>query len=201
MDGKALGLVETYGYIGAIEAADICLKAAKVQLIGVELVGGGLVTVKINGDVGAVKAAIDAASVAVEKVGKLISIHVIPRPAPEIVTLSSVTLNGCKRNDCKSADCKSAESQEPQQYDIEVKKNETAEWEKTCKEEESVEKNHQEEKPSDIIESLRGMKVVELRSFARELDGINMERSHIKFAKREELLKAIFDYYGISDIE
>lgn len=199
MDGKALGLVETYGYIGAIEAADICLKAANVRLIGVELVGGGLVTVKINGDVGAVKTAIDAAGIAVEKVGKLKSCHVIPRPAPGISKILYETSNVYKSNACKSVESK--QSEELQLQEIELKKNETAQCEETCKEAKSIEKNLQTEKSSDIIERLKGMKVVEMRSFARELDGINMERSHIKFAKREELLKAIFDYYGIGDIE
>lgn len=77
--GKALGLLETYGYVGAIEAADACLKAANVELIGLELVRGGLVTIKICGDVSAVKASIDAGAAAAERVGKVISIDVIAR--------------------------------------------------------------------------------------------------------------------------
>jgi microcompartment protein CcmL/EutN len=79
MKGKALGLLETYGYIGAIEAVDACLKAADVELIGLEFVRGGLVTIKICGDVSAVKASIDAGAVAADRVGKVISIDVIAR--------------------------------------------------------------------------------------------------------------------------
>ncbi len=183
MDGKALGLIETYGYIGAIEAADICLKAANIRLIGIELVGGGLVTVKINGEVGAVKAAIDAAQAALEKVGKLISTHIIPRPAPEISKLLGITLINHKSNETQVPE-------EIEQQREEVKENETIDC-KEIRKKESI----------DIIEKLKTMKVVEMRSFARELDGIKIERSHIKFAKREELLKAILDYYDIGDME
>lgn len=80
----ALGMVETKGLVGAVEAADAMLKAASVQLIGKVHVGGGLVTVMVRGDVGAVKAATDAGAAAAEKVGELVSIHVIPRPHSDI---------------------------------------------------------------------------------------------------------------------
>ena len=79
MDTNALGMIETKGLIGAIEAADAMVKSANVQLIGKEQVGGGLVTVMVRGDVGAVKAATDAGAAAAEKVGELISVHVIAR--------------------------------------------------------------------------------------------------------------------------
>ena len=81
---NALGMVETKGLVGAIEAADAMVKAANVQLVGKEQGGGGLVTVMVRGDVGAVKAATDAGAAAAEKVGELISVHVIPRPHAEV---------------------------------------------------------------------------------------------------------------------
>ena len=81
---NALGMIETKGLVAAIEAADAMVKAANVTLIGKEHVGGGLVTVLVRGDVGAVKAATDAGAAAAERVGELISIHVIPRPHVEI---------------------------------------------------------------------------------------------------------------------
>jgi microcompartment protein CcmL/EutN len=81
---NALGMVETRGLVGAIEAADAMVKAANVQLVGKEQVGGGLVTVMVRGDVGAVQAATDAGAAAAEKVGELISVHVIPRPHAEV---------------------------------------------------------------------------------------------------------------------
>lgn len=80
----ALGMVETKGLIGAIEAADAMAKAANIKLIGKVHVGGGLVTVMVRGDVGAVKASTDAGAAAAEKVGELISVHVIPRPHSDI---------------------------------------------------------------------------------------------------------------------
>ena len=80
----ALGLVETKGMVGAIEAADAMCKAAKVTLIGKELSGGGLATVMVRGEVGAVKAAADAGAAGARRVGELISVHVIPRPAIDL---------------------------------------------------------------------------------------------------------------------
>ena len=84
MNNNALGMVETKGLVGAIEAADAMVKSANVHLVGKEQVGGGLVTVMVRGDVGAVKAATDAGAAAAEKVGELISVHVIPRPHSEV---------------------------------------------------------------------------------------------------------------------
>ena len=76
----ALGMIETKGLVGAIEAADAMVKAANVTLIGSEYVGGGFVTVMVRGDVGAVKAATDAGAAAAKRIGELVSVHVIPRP-------------------------------------------------------------------------------------------------------------------------
>ncbi|TGE33428.1 ethanolamine utilization microcompartment protein EutM [Desulfosporosinus sp. Sb-LF] len=81
---EALGLIETKGLVGAIEAADAMVKAANVHLIGREFVGGGLVTIMVRGDVGAVKAATDAGAAAAQRVGELISVHVIPRPHSDV---------------------------------------------------------------------------------------------------------------------
>jgi len=79
----ALGMIETKGLIAAIEAADAMVKAANVTLIGQERIGGGLVTVMVRGDVGAVKAATDAGAAAAQRIGEVVSVHVIPRPASE----------------------------------------------------------------------------------------------------------------------
>jgi ethanolamine utilization protein EutM len=80
----ALGMVETKGLVGSIEAADAMVKAANVVLIGSEYVGGGYVTVMVRGDVGAVKAATDAGAAAAKRVGELVSVHVIPRPHQDV---------------------------------------------------------------------------------------------------------------------
>ena len=81
---EALGMIETRGLVAAIEAADAMVKAANVHLIGTVHVGGGLVTVMVRGDVGAVKAATDAGAAAASRVGELVSVHVIPRPHGEV---------------------------------------------------------------------------------------------------------------------
>ena len=84
MSGEAIGMIETRGLVGSIEAADAMVKAANVTLVGEERIGGGFVTVIVKGDVGAVKAAVDAGAAAAKRVGELISVHVIPRPHPEL---------------------------------------------------------------------------------------------------------------------
>lgn len=87
MKSDALGMIETKGLIGSIEAADAMVKAANVTLVGKERVGGGIVTVLVRGDVGAVKAATDAGAAAAQRVGELLSVHVIPRPHAEVETI------------------------------------------------------------------------------------------------------------------
>jgi ethanolamine utilization protein EutM len=84
MSMEALGMVETKGFVGAVEAADAMVKAANVVLIGKEYIGAGYVTVFVRGDVGAVKAATDAGAAAARRVGELVSVHVIPRPHIEV---------------------------------------------------------------------------------------------------------------------
>ena len=87
MKNDALGMIETRGLVASIEAADAMVKAANVVLIGKEHVGGGLVTVMVRGDVGAVKAAADAGAAAADRVGELVSCHVIPRPHADVETI------------------------------------------------------------------------------------------------------------------
>ena len=87
MSQIALGMIETKGLVGSIEAADAMVKAAKVTLIGRERIGGGYVTVMVRGEVGAVKAATDAGAAAARRVGELVSVHVIPRPHSEVESI------------------------------------------------------------------------------------------------------------------
>jgi ethanolamine utilization protein EutM len=87
MTSDALGMVETKGLVAAIEAADVMLKTAKVEFIGKENIGAGFITVFIRGEVGAVKAATDAGAAAAQKVGELVSVHVIPSPHADIEQL------------------------------------------------------------------------------------------------------------------
>lgn len=84
MNADALGMVETKGLVGAVEAADAMVKAANVTLIGYEKIGSGLATVMVRGDVGAVKAAVDAGAASAAAVGEVVSAHVIPRPHTDV---------------------------------------------------------------------------------------------------------------------
>ena len=84
MQQEALGMVETKGLVGAIEAADAMVKSANVSLVGYEKIGSGLVTVMVRGDVGAVKASTDAGAAAAQKVGEVVSVDVIPRPHTDV---------------------------------------------------------------------------------------------------------------------
>jgi ethanolamine utilization protein EutM len=88
---EALGMIETKGLVASVEAADAMVKAAKVTLIGKEKIGGGYVTVLVRGDVGAVKAATDAGAAAAERIGEVISVHVIPRPHSDVEAILPVS--------------------------------------------------------------------------------------------------------------
>ncbi|MEE2901616.1 MAG: BMC domain-containing protein [Myxococcota bacterium] len=81
---EALGMIETKGFVGMVEASDAMVKAAKVELVGYEKIGGGFVTSIVRGDVAAVKAAVEAGARGAERVGELVSVHVIPRPHANI---------------------------------------------------------------------------------------------------------------------
>jgi len=87
MNGEAIGLIETRGLVASIEAADAMVKAANVTLMGQERIGSAYITVIVKGDVGAVKAAVDAGAAAAKRVGELISVHVIPRPHQELALI------------------------------------------------------------------------------------------------------------------
>ena len=95
---EALGMIETKGLVGAVEAADAMVKAANVVLQGREYIGAGFVTVTCRGDVGAVKAATDAGAAAARRVGELVSVHVIPRPHSEAEKLLPASLASAKGN-------------------------------------------------------------------------------------------------------
>ncbi len=87
MKSDALGMIETKGLVAAIEAADAMVKAANVYLVGKEHIGGGLVSVMVRGDVGAIKAATDDGAAAAQRIGELVSVHVIPRPHTEVESI------------------------------------------------------------------------------------------------------------------
>lgn len=107
---EALGMIETKGFVGLVEASDAMVKAARVDLIGYERIGGGYVTAIVRGDVAAVKAAVEAGSRAAEKVGELVSVHVIPRPHGNV---DAVLPLGRAEANAASAPAKKAPSRSP----------------------------------------------------------------------------------------
>lgn len=181
MKKSALGLIETYGYIGAVEALDIALKSANVNLVGCEFVKGGIVTIEITGDVGAVRASIEASTVAVAKLNSLLTSHIIVRPSEQVWGMlieekEQVTSNEDLENYIDN--------------DINTVQviNEDVEHEDVEKEETIFSK-----------EELELMKVPELRTLARELNITAMTKKEIKFGKKEELIHEIMDFYKRRD--
>ena len=172
----ALGIVETYGELAAIEAADQALKAANVELLGCEKVRGGLVTITIVGEVGAVRASVDASVAAVERLNIPVSSHVIPRPIDDLWKILP------KRDTVKEKTPK------------EEKKKENTKKDK----EEKTTKDQGEKTDLDFLEAkekeLNEMKVVDLRSLAREVE-TKIPRSEIKYANKKELVTALLEYY------
>lgn len=172
---KALGMIEVYGYLTAVEALDCALKAANVSLCDVVKVKGGIVTVLVDGDVGAVKAAIDAAHAAAERVGQVISVHVIPRPAEEVIRMLD----------------KAGLQYGPEAADETENETEAMDETETAEQTETTE----ETKNSDFSEEqLEAMTVVELRKLARDIEITNMTRQEIRFARKQELIHAILDF-------
>jgi len=94
---KALGMIETKGFAAMVEASDAMVKAAKVELIGYERIGGGYVTAIVRGDVAAVKAAVDAGVMAAQKVGEIVSTHIIPRPHENVDSALPLGKNQTKK--------------------------------------------------------------------------------------------------------
>jgi ethanolamine utilization protein EutM len=164
----ALGLIETRGLVGSIEAADVMVKTANVRLLGKELVRGGLVTVMVVGEVAAVKAAVDAGAAAAARVGTLISQHVIPRPIDDLESLLP------QRSPADRAE------EKPHPRRTAAEKPLEAELEFGL----PTETAHQQE-------TLEGMTVRELRTLARHTEGLHIHGREISRANKEELIQAL----------
>ena len=175
----ALGLVETRGLVGAIEAADAMTKAAEVQLVGKERADAGLMTIKIIGDVAAVRAAVDAGAAAAQRVGELVSAHVIPRPAEDMEMLifpkeSAPKADRAKIPAAEKPKTKQKESlpEEPRNPDVVPGSAE------------------------EYLAMLESMSVPALRRHARGVEGLSIFGREISRANKsqliEELLKAKF---------
>lgn len=179
---QALGMIEVYGYLTAVEALDSALKAANVSRLGVEKVRGGLVTVLVEGDVGAVKAAMDASAAAAERVGTVISVHVIPRPADDVTKM----LKGGNTPEEPAP----PEPEQPSEPETPVEPEVLAEPGS-----ESMKAEEPEKAPQEVTaEEMQAMGVDALRRLARTLEIKNMTRAEIRFAKKQELIQKITEF-------
>ena len=185
MKNKALGLIETYGYIGAIEAADTAVKAAYVELSAVEKVKGGLVTVQLLGDVGAVKAAVDAGVQKCKALGVYVSSHVIARPDSELYKIVP------KLN--------SEEADKPKEIiafeDENAKEDEKIEKADKIGKDEKADKLETSEPEFKLPKHFYTMKVVLLRNYVRKLDNFPIPNKKIKFANKQQLIDGLIEYY------
>ena len=182
-----MGMIETRGLVASVEAADAMVKAANVSLRCKEQVGGGLVTVMVQGDVGAVKAAVDAGAAAAERVGELISVHVIPRPHEEVDWMLDPPFG------------ERAQPPEPPAPEPPVPAPEP-EPEPTPEPEPEIEPEPDEAPPADLADdALAHLPVVKLRAAAREMGLTSLTRREIRFAKKEELLAAIREFRANSE--
>ncbi len=186
---QALGLIETKGLVAAIESADAMLKAAEVRLLEKTYVGGGLVTIMVCGDVGAVKAATDAGAAAAQRVGELLSVHVIPRPHQELndVLISTTLLEQTETPSTASEETATVEEEaEPiaeESVEDELHK-------------EAIDKLAFEKGLKEAISALDKLKVVKLRNLAREYKDFGIAGRMISKADKQMIIAEFKKYYG-----
>lgn len=174
MKESTLGLIETYGFVGAVEALDSAAKAADIKLVDCEYVRGGIVTVLITGDVSAVKAAVEISAASVEKLGVLRNTHVIARACSEVLEM------------VHSSTVKSFKEESPIKITTEDEKKELVNL-------------HNNKKKSSIStikvfktkEELEAAKVTELRTMARKMGIKSLTKKQIKYGRKEQLIDAI----------
>lgn len=210
---KALGMIEVYGMVTAIEALDAAVKAANVSLVDVICVKGGLVCTMVEGDVGAVKAAIDASAAAAERIGRIISVHVIPRPHREVDIMNHTDGEGSMRAECAkkpeppvepdpepTPDPKPTPEPEPEAEETPVEAEpvvEEAVAEETT-EEELVEEAADDNKKNGAFseEELQQMTIAQLRSIvAKEKIEIPSPLQWNKL-KKKEMIQIILEYFN-----
>lgn len=181
----ALGMIETHGYIGAIASADAAVKAASVQIDRMEFVKGGIVTVFLTGDVGAVKAAVEAGETEARRVGNFRRSHVIARVADEVASMLT-----------PEKELTTPPAEHLEETDLPALFDTAAE---VVQEMPVLLPVVEVSKPPVMIkrsrEELNRMKVVKLRNIARGIEGLGIDRSRIKFSNKEELITAILATY------
>lgn len=185
---KALGMIETYGCVTAVEALDSALKAANVSLLDMSRVKGGNVTVLIEGDVGAVQAAVSAAKASAEAVGQIAATHVIPRPAGDV----GLMIGAAASDRSLSFFHAEPEREEPEQeIQSETKPETKSETKSETKPDVIPDRSTIEIPEPEVLETCT---VEELRKLARAIRPDNMTRKDIRFAKKQQLIDAIMRY-------
>lgn len=187
---NALGLVETIGYVAAIEALDVCLKSASVEVVGIQKVGQGIVTIEVSGDVGAVKSAVEAAKYAAEKVGILRATHVIPRLHPDVHDALF------KKEDIKSVEEETVHEIEEKEIETEVEIKEIEDIQEEI-ETDSVEvevEEHNDKKDELEKPNLSNLSVKELKNLAKSL-GSTKTSKELNALKKEELISLVDKFY------
>ncbi|NME09247.1 BMC domain-containing protein [Paraclostridium bifermentans] len=187
---NALGLVETIGYVAAIEALDVCLKSASVEVVGIQKVGQGIVTIEVSGDVGAVKSAVEAAKYAAEKVGILRATHVIPRLHPDVHDALF------KKEDIKSVEEETVHEIEEKEIETEVEIKEVEDIQEEI-EIDSVEvevEEHNDKKDELEKPNLSNLSVKELKNLAKSL-GSKKTYKELNALKKEELISLVDKFY------
>lgn len=197
---QALGLIETKGLVAAIESADAMLKAAEVHLLEKTFVGGGLVTITVTGDVGAVKAATDAGAAAAQRVGELLSVHVIPRPHEELdQILGSSQMDPPVEALPETKEIKSLEEEEIKPIIKEASKPVKAKADTSTEPEElhkeTVDKLVKKNGLNEAIAALDALKVVKLRNLAREYKGFGIAGRMISKADKQMIITEFRNYY------
>lgn len=187
---NALGLVETIGYVAAIEALDVCLKSASVEVVGIQKVGQGIVTIEVSGDVGAVKSAVEAAKYAAEKVGILRATHVIPRLHADVHDALF------KKEDIKSVEEETVHEIEEKEIETEVEIKEIEDIQEVI-EIDSVEvevEEHNDKKDELEKPNLSNLSVKELKNLAKSL-GSKKTYKELNALKKEELISLVDKFY------
>ncbi len=209
---EALGMIETYGLVPSIEAADAMLKAAEVRLLERTFVKGGLVTITVTGDVAAVKASVDAGAAAAARLGErcLVTQHVIPRPHVEVgqTIVNPVPLAELREKEESSEDDEDGPKQSVKE-EPENKEEPKTIVENSVKEEvikpvsqtedltkEAVDELVKSQGIEKAMNALEKCKVVKLRNLAREYDGLNIAGRLISKANKTTLLEEIKNYYN-----
>ncbi|KGJ50520.1 hypothetical protein KD33_00485 [Clostridium sp. NCR] len=187
---NALGLVETIGYVAAIEALDVCLKSASVEVVGIQKVGQGIVTIEVSGDVGAVKSAVEAAKYAAEKVGILRATHVIPRLHADVHDALF------KKEDIKSVEEETVHEIEEKEIETEVEIKEVEDIQEEI-EIDTIEvevEEHNDKKDELEKPNLSNLSVKELKNLAKSL-GSTKTSKELNALKKEELISLVDKFY------